>query len=107
MRSMHSHDGDKSPDPTFSGGINGACPQGALISEGGSLYGTTGGGTYGNSALIEINPTTGAVTTLYSFTGIADGANPASALLNSSGVFYGTTNKGAPGNAGTVFAFTP
>jgi uncharacterized repeat protein (TIGR03803 family) len=92
----------------FSGGVDGAYPQGALISVRGKLYATTGGGgAYGNGTLIEINPTTGAVTTLYSFTGIADGADPAAALINLGGVFYGTTNGGGPGNAGTVFKFTP
>ncbi len=92
----------------FTGGIDGAHPQGTLIGDHGSLYATTSaGGAYGNGALIEINPTSGAVTTLYSFTGIADGADPASALILTGGFFYGTTNAGGPGNAGTVFKFRP
>jgi uncharacterized repeat protein (TIGR03803 family) len=92
----------------FTGGIDGAYPQGTLIGDHGNLYATTSaGGAYGNGTLIEINPTSGALTTLYSFTGIADGADPASALILKGGFFYGTTNAGGPGNAGTVFKFKP
>jgi uncharacterized repeat protein (TIGR03803 family) len=93
---------------TFTGGLDGAYPQGVPIKVGSHLYATTGGGgAHGGGALIAINPATGTVTTLYSFLGIADGAYPASALLNDGGAFYGTTNNGGTGNAGTVFRFTP
>ncbi len=92
----------------FTGGTDGAFPEGALIGLSEKLYGTTvGGGAYGSGALIEIDPKTGGVTTLYSFSGLSDGGSPASSLLNHAGTFYGTTNAGGPGNAGTVFSFVP
>lgn len=91
-------------------GSNGANPGGTLV-EGpdGAFYGTTinGGGTFsqGRGTIYKVNPTTGGLTTLFSFGG-ADGSNPSGALtLAPDGLFYGTTSSGGStgANAGTVF----
>jgi uncharacterized repeat protein (TIGR03803 family) len=72
------------------------------------LYGTTeAGGTAQEGTVFEINPGTGALTSLYAFTGNGDGSAPRSALLSVGKAFYGTTSFGGPANTGTVFSFTP
>jgi uncharacterized repeat protein (TIGR03803 family) len=82
---------------------------GGLISDSnGNLYGTTyNGGANGEGTVFELNPTTSALTTLYTFAG-PDGAYPylAGLTINSSGNLYGTTSTGGAGY-GTVFELDP
>ncbi len=53
-------------------------------------------------------PTSGSLTSLWSFTGANDGANPYAGLVHGSdGNFYGTTYDGGTGGNGTVFRIGP
>jgi uncharacterized repeat protein (TIGR03803 family) len=90
---------------------DGCYPQSAMISVNGTLYGTTsaGGVNSGGGTIFSLDPTTGALTTLYSFVGTAaaDGYTPEGPLLSAGGMFYGTTVAGGTGQGGTVFQFDP
>lgn len=99
---------------SFTGGNDGAFPNGLVQSSDGCFYGTTywGGTTnynpdwdnYGNGTVFKIS-TKGALKNLYSFTGGDDGEGPYSALVQGSdGYFYGTTRRGDTNYySGTVF----
>jgi len=96
----------------FEGGNDGAAPYAALLSVGGTLYGTTtGGGTHNHGTVFSINLATGAETVLYSFAGGSDGAFPQAALINVGGTLYGTTYQGGAGGGsggdGTLFSINP
>jgi uncharacterized repeat protein (TIGR03803 family) len=98
----------------FTGGIDGADPNGLVQGSDGNFYGTTssGGNTNlndgdGYGAVFQIS-TNGALTSLYSFTGTTDGAIPYAGLAQGSdGSFYGTTWQGGINNWGTVFKISP
>ena len=104
---------------TFTGGLDGAYPEGSLIMDReGNLYGTTsGGGTgYQRGVVFKLHPTASGwkETVLYSFSGGAtDGANPTGNLIfDRAGNLYGTTAGGfnsVPGQYGTggVYQLTP
>lgn len=77
-----------------------ASPQGALIVDGGVLYGTTSVGGANNLGSIFAISTGGSERTVYSFKGGSDGVGPTAGLLDINGTFYGTTNA-------TVFKATP
>jgi uncharacterized repeat protein (TIGR03803 family) len=97
----------------FSGGADGAQPDGDLIVDNlGNIYGTTYSGGIVNSICpkgcgtvfrLSPSPSVGwSLTTLHSFTG-ADGANPYSGVIrDSAGRLYGTTNF-----ISTVFVLVP
>jgi uncharacterized repeat protein (TIGR03803 family) len=93
---------------SFSGGNDGAGPNGLVQASDGNFYGTTQyGGTNGNGTVFKMSAT-GAYISLYSFTGGNDGGNPNGLVQGSDGNFYGTTyNGGRYGNAsyryGTAF----
>jgi uncharacterized repeat protein (TIGR03803 family) len=97
---------------SFTGGADGASPQGGLaIDSQGNLYGVTADLYYGGSSwnwgtIFEVTPS-GTETILHSFTAGADGANPQGSLIfDSQGNVYGTTYfEGL--NLGTVFKLTP
>lgn len=96
---------------TFTGGSDGAAPEGGLILGGdGNFYGTTSSGqdfSNNHGSVFRITPA-GVLTTLYSFTGGNDGDAPEAALIKGSdGNFYGTTAYGGADNVGTVFQVTP
>ncbi len=103
-----------------SGANLGANPQSTLLQGvDGNFYGTTlyGGtgvdctGGNGCGTVFKIDPTTDALTTLYSFCSGAncpDGAAPWAGLVQGTdGNFYGTTSQGGSSNDGTVFKITP
>ena len=90
---------------SFTGGTDGAYPNGLVQASDGSFYGTTFfGGRYGNGTVFKITGG-GMFTSLYSFTNGNDGAIPQAGLVRGSdGNFYGTTSSGGTnGGYGTVF----
>ncbi len=104
----------------FTGGSDGASPAAGLIADkNGLLYGTTFSGFAGCGCgtVFKLDPTSGVLTTLYTFTGAADGGFPvAGLLLGKGGLLYGTTNLGRGQQidgcvpvafCGTVFRLNP
>jgi uncharacterized repeat protein (TIGR03803 family) len=102
----------------FSGGTDGASPYaGVVFGKGGLLYGTTQtGGAYGNGTVFAVDPSTNALTTLYSFPTVScppnncypNGQFPVAGLtLGAGGTLYGTTPNGGAGGYGTLFALKP
>jgi uncharacterized repeat protein (TIGR03803 family) len=90
----------------FTGGEDGANPQGALV-EGidSNFYGTTFGGAAGFGTVFRIS-TNGNLEVLWIFGDGSDGGNPEGGLiLGQDGNFYGTTSTGGNGY-GTVFKIT-
>jgi uncharacterized repeat protein (TIGR03803 family) len=89
----------------FTGGADGANPEGKLISFGGNLYGTTtAGGAHNAGTVYQITVKGAKETVLYSFTGKADGASPVAGLtLDKAGNLYGTTTAGGANGNGAVF----
>jgi uncharacterized repeat protein (TIGR03803 family) len=80
---------------SFRGGADGAIPDCAMISDSaGNLYGTTivgGGNTEGT--VFRFEPSSGTLTTLYSFEGGPDGAYPSGRLARDAwGNLYGATS---------------
>jgi len=95
----------------FTGGSDGSQPDGGLVIDNGSLYGTTwGGGSSGSGVVFELscNPDeTWSEAVTHSFVG-TDGAAPRSTLVvDKSGNLYGTTYSGGSGGYGVVFEITP
>ena len=93
---------------SFTGGNDGASPEGEVISVGGTLYGTTtAGGTSGDGVIYSIHTNGTGFIPLYSFTGGNDGSTPKGALTLGGNVLYGTTTTGGAGaNAGAIFSYT-
>jgi uncharacterized repeat protein (TIGR03803 family) len=95
---------------SFTGGADGASPQGGLaVGADGNYYGTTSeGGLYGGGAAFRMTPG-GVFTRLYSFgSATGDGLGPGATLvLGPDGNFYGTTFEGGQYGAGTVFRISP
>jgi hypothetical protein len=108
---------------SFTGGSDGAFPNGLIADASGALYGILGGGGTGCrcGTVFKLTPPTTAggswtETVLYSFTGGADGASPeAGVIADATGALYGTTVEGGgtvcaplpvPG-CGTMFKLTP
>ena len=89
-------------------GTNGANPgRPPIQGRDGNLYGTAGGGAYGQGVLFKLTPA-GKLTTLYNFcpqTGCADGSGPGALGLGADGNFYGGTASGGTFGYGTIFKF--
>jgi uncharacterized repeat protein (TIGR03803 family) len=95
---------------TFTGGTDGANPNGGLLLHAAKLYGTTANGGYlDNGTVFQLDIDTGQNTVLHIFTGGAlDGANPADGLVrDSADNLYGTTRLGGTSNSGTIFRMDP
>jgi uncharacterized repeat protein (TIGR03803 family) len=101
----------------FSGGADGASPNGLVFDKLGNLYGTTrAGGVTGNGTVFKLEPHpngTWTQTVLHSFRG-PDGASPFAGLIfDGAGNLYGTTAQGGPaciyatGGCGVVFKLKP
>jgi uncharacterized repeat protein (TIGR03803 family) len=88
----------------FTGGADGANPEGKLITFGGNLYGTTTAGGAHNAGTVYEVTVKGKETILYSFTGKTDGAKPIAGLtVDKAGNLYGTTTAGGANGNGAVF----
>ena len=93
---------------SFTGGNDGANPNGLLRTANGSFYGTTQNGGTNLAGTVFQMTANGTLTGLYSFTGGNDGATPFAALAQApDGNFYGTTYQGGADDNGTVFRMTP
>ncbi len=90
----------------FTGGADGATPNGLTLGSNGVLYGTTqAGGAYNQGTVFSIN-TNGDFQTLVAFDS-TNGSNPQAALVQGEdGSFYGTTHDGGTNAGGTVFEMT-
>jgi uncharacterized repeat protein (TIGR03803 family) len=87
----------------FTGGTDGAGPNGSLVLSSNTLYGMCAvGGTAGNGTVFGLNTDGTGFTVLHSFTN-GDGANPYGGLILVSNALYGTTEVGGVGGYGTVF----
>jgi uncharacterized repeat protein (TIGR03803 family) len=96
----------------FTGGSDGAYPNGDLLALKSGLYGTTeGGGTGSGTVFWLAQPATsgGSWTegVLHAFAGGSDGSDPRSGLLAFQGAFFGTTAGGGTSGAGTVYVVKP
>jgi uncharacterized repeat protein (TIGR03803 family) len=100
---------------TFTGGTDGAFPQGGLVFDtAGNLYGAAEGGASNYGFIFELSPTAAGwtETVLHTFTG-PDGNDPSSGLVfDPSGNLYGTTQLGGASTAclqgcGVVFELSP
>jgi uncharacterized repeat protein (TIGR03803 family) len=95
----------------FTGGTDGAYPQGGLIRDNsGNLYGTTrlgGDPNCGGCGIVFKLALDGTETMLHTFTGI-DGYEPTSTLvMHNAGGLYGTTFFGGSDDEGNVFKLAP
>jgi uncharacterized repeat protein (TIGR03803 family) len=89
---------------SFTGGNDGAGPNGDLILSGSTLYGMTySGGSLSDGTIFSIQTEGSGFTSLYSFTGGSDGAAPEGSLILSGNTLYGMTVNGAVSDAGTIF----
>jgi uncharacterized repeat protein (TIGR03803 family) len=93
----------------------GACPYGALVISGNTLYGTAYSGcSSGNGTVFAINTDGTGFTNLHCFTASStnslgfctnsDGAHPYGTLMLSGNTLYGTAYEGGMWGSGTVFA---
>ena len=90
---------------SFAGHVDGAYPNGDLLSLGGELFGTTATGTGTVGGTVFKFTLDGGYRRLHTFT--RDDANPSypnGGLVNFHGVVYGTSENGGSGDDGTVFS---
>ncbi|HEY1660765.1 MAG TPA: choice-of-anchor tandem repeat GloVer-containing protein [Candidatus Sulfotelmatobacter sp.] len=89
----------------FGNGTDGAEPTGGVVFDAaGNFYGTTLlGGTLGNGAVFEANPS-GAERVIYSFMGGSDAVSPAAGVtLDADGNLYGTSSFGGDEGVGAIY----
>ena len=89
---------------TFTGGADGAYPNGLIQDPAGNLYGTTSNGGADGAGVVFKLDRRGNETVLYSFTGGTDGGYPYAGVIEDwVGNLYGTTSSGGAAGAGVVF----
>ena len=97
---------------SFTGGPDGAFPNGGLVDVNGTMYGMAeqggaGCGSGGCGTIFSLNKS-GAFQAIYSFQGPpTDGAFPWGNLTNVKGVLYGTTDQGGASTACSTASRTP
>jgi uncharacterized repeat protein (TIGR03803 family) len=91
----------------FSGGAEGANPEGALVVSGGMVYGTTlNGGALKYGTAFSVTPEA-VFNRLHSFgKGTNDGLNPAGGVILVGKTLYGTTEIGGADDGGAIFKMT-
>jgi uncharacterized repeat protein (TIGR03803 family) len=97
---------------SFTGGTDGASPEGSLtLDQAGNLYGTTtygGGSNAGVVFKLTHNSSGWTESVLYSFTGSNDGGEPMSGVIfDPAGNLYGTATQVGTLDSGVVFKLTP
>ena len=93
---------------SFKCGTDSIGPIGRLLSQKGTLYGTSEtGGTANLGTVFALDPATGAEKVIHSFAGGNDGLYPASGLIAAGGLLYGTTAQGGSAGKGTIFSINP
>ena len=91
----------------FTGGSDGAFPEGSLILSGSTLYGTTlSRGVSGYGTVFSLNTDGSGFMTLHAFTGGTDGSGPQAKLILSGNTLYGTASRGGLSGNGTVFSIS-
>ena len=90
---------------SFTCGADGYGPaEGVIRDAAGTFYGTTTGGSTGNSGVVFKVDLSGHETVLYNFTGGTDGDQPyAGVIRDSAGNLYGTTAVGGASGFGAVY----
>ncbi|MGO9110925.1 MAG: choice-of-anchor tandem repeat GloVer-containing protein [Thermoguttaceae bacterium] len=102
--SISTSGGDLQSLYSFSGGADGAYPNGSLTLSGSTLYGmTVYGGGFGN--ILSINTNGGGFQGLYTFSGGTDGVNPWGSLTLIGPTLYGMTYGGGTSGNGNLFSF--
>ena len=97
---------------SFTGGTDGADPDGGLILSGNTLYGTASqGGVTNSGTVFALNTDGTGFTTLYSFSNTnnaqatnSDGVDPLDSLIFSGATLYGIAGGGGRSGNGTMFA---
>jgi uncharacterized repeat protein (TIGR03803 family) len=93
---------------SFSGAVDGAFPEGALLAgPDGYLYGTTSERGPGGAGTIFRIALTGELSTLFAFDGAVDGGTPRAGLTLHSGLLYGLASRGGVAGLGVLFSLTP
>jgi uncharacterized repeat protein (TIGR03803 family) len=88
----------------FTGGADGAQPQGLVRDSAGNLYGVATSDTLPSFGTVFELDTAGVFTVLYTFKGGADGENPVGRLIrDTNGNIHGVTAAGGDPGGGTVF----
>jgi uncharacterized repeat protein (TIGR03803 family) len=97
--------GTLTPLYSFTGGTDGANPQGDILRVKDALYGATSSGGDSNNygTIYQVDIASGTETVLHRFTG-ADGSTSVSKLVQRRGKLYGATAYGGAGDNGVVFS---
>jgi uncharacterized repeat protein (TIGR03803 family) len=91
---------------SFTGAADGANPEGGLIINGNTLFGTAnGGGSSGYGTIFQVNTDGTDFANLYNFIGNADGAYPEAGVILLGNTLYGTAELGGSSGDGAVFNF--
>src|SRR5579871_4453105 len=95
---------------SFTGGADGATPEGGLTLSSGVLYGTTEAGGTGNGTVFAFSLGDETLNTIYAFPGPGLAGPTAGVVLDAAGNLYGTTLNGPPNSppcSGSIFELSP
>ena len=92
---------------SFQANNDGGNPQGGVVEDRGTLYGTTYFGGSGFDGIVYGVSASGTETILHNFGSNGDGQNPQGDLIVYKKALYGTTQNGGSNNAGTVYEVIP